>query len=338
VTLLIEGESLPKVWHLTPDAEIKVAGWWGRLDQFKAGDRVWAWFDLDRKKQPTGILMLADDVSEQDIHGPGVTVEARSGATLSVKPMLGKSRLLKAAQAEVYRGKERASLDGVRPGEKLYVQSSGDQARLILDAAAFESRRAAQQAALRQRWLEEGLPGTVIFLHISGEMEFMVDHEGMRWARHLKPGDKVTLQTSPPITAQVQQARPWRERTQVRLVVGGSDQADLRVGQRVHLRVPAPPPAVESSALPPDLDRPRGKHERIEWFLASIYCTCDVPGDVCTGHFYTLGSCNPNGCHMPNHMRKFIAAKIDKGLNDRQILEELLKEHGPKLLRQHLAP
>src|SRR5437879_3001450 len=28
VTLLIDGESLPKVWPLTPDAEIKVAGWW----------------------------------------------------------------------------------------------------------------------------------------------------------------------------------------------------------------------------------------------------------------------------------------------------------------------
>src|SRR5205814_1529384 len=49
VTLLIEGDHLPKVWPLTPDAEIKVAGWWGRLDQLTIGDRVWAWFKTDRK-------------------------------------------------------------------------------------------------------------------------------------------------------------------------------------------------------------------------------------------------------------------------------------------------
>src|SRR5262245_43220318 len=33
VTLLLEGEKLAKVWPLAPDAEVKVLGWWGRLDQ-----------------------------------------------------------------------------------------------------------------------------------------------------------------------------------------------------------------------------------------------------------------------------------------------------------------
>src|SRR5262245_31012219 len=40
VTLLIEGEKLAKTWDVAPDAEVKVAGWWGRLEQFKPGDRV----------------------------------------------------------------------------------------------------------------------------------------------------------------------------------------------------------------------------------------------------------------------------------------------------------
>ena len=53
-----------------------------------------------------------------------------------------------------------------------------------------------------------------------------------------------------------------------------------------------------------------------------------MKGDNCTGHFYTLASCNPNGCGMPNHMRKLIGAKIDQGLTDRQIFEQLLKEQG----------
>ena len=90
--------------------------------------------------------------------------------------------------------------------------------------------------------------------------------------------------------------------------------------------------------LPPDLDRPRSREERIEWFLSSIYCTCKVRGDVCTGHFYTLASCNPNGCAAPNAVRKELAGLIDRGLTDKEVFEALRKEHGPDLLRPHLLP
>src|SRR5438105_3131969 len=78
VRLLIEGEKLAKVWPLTDDAEIKVHGWWGRLDQLQPGDRVWVWFKLDRRKQPVAVMMLADELSEQDVHGEGVPVMARA--------------------------------------------------------------------------------------------------------------------------------------------------------------------------------------------------------------------------------------------------------------------
>jgi hypothetical protein len=104
------------------------------------------------------------------------------------------------------------------------------------------------------------------------------------------------------------------------------------------LRMEPLPVEIDNAMLPVDLDRPRGKNERIEWFLASVYCPCGVKGDNCTGDFYTLASCNPNGCGMPNVMRKDIAEKIDKELSDRQIFEELLKEQGPDLVRQHLRP
>jgi hypothetical protein len=286
VTLLLSGEQQAKEWSLVPDAEIKVAGWWGRLDQFHAGDRVWVWFKSDRSKQPVAVSMLADDVSAQAIHNDGV-------------------------------------------------------------AAGLEQRQVEQRALLRKRWIEEGLPCTVTFLHIfSGEMETMLDHEAQRWGRSLKPGDKVSLvekpigkaKAAPPIPAVVRDARPWRERTQVRLVVNGIDQADLTIGQRVLLRMTPPPAETDTAALPPDVDRPRSRSERLEWFLATVYCPCKVKGDVCTGDFYTLASCNPNACGMPHHMRDIVAKKIDEGKTDRQILEELLKEFGPGLLRQHLRP
>jgi len=339
VTLLMEGETQAREWPFVADAELKIQGWWGRLDQFTIGDRVWVWLQLDRVKQPVAVSMLADEISEQDIHGPGVQLEARDANGITLKPASGKNWALKTANAEVYRASTKEKLDNLKVGEKLYVQSAGDEARLILDAAAFEARRAEQKAALHKRWADEGLPGTVVFLHqFSGEMDFMLDHEAMRWGRSLKPGDKVSLQASPAIAAVVKQVRPWRERTELRLVTACSDQSDLALGQRVRLKMPTPDSAVESAVLPPDLDRPRTKEERIEWFLCSIYCTCSIGGDGCTGMFYTLASCNPNGCGMPNHMRKVFAEKIDKGLTDKQILEELLKQDGPRLLRPHLMP
>jgi hypothetical protein len=209
----------------------------------------------------------------------------------------------------------------------------------MLTKDELEKARNQQKARLRERWIKEGLPGTVSFVHIfSGEMDLMLDHEAMRWARALKTGDKVTLSADPPIKALVKNVQPWRERTQLRLVVHSFDLADLSTGQRLHLLCPPPPKEIESAQFPPDLDRPRTKAERVEWFLASFYCTCGVRGDRCTGHFYTLASCNPNACGMPNHMRSILVEKIEAGLSDRRILEDLLKEFGPELLKPHLLP
>jgi hypothetical protein len=338
VTLLIEGEVLPKVWPLVPDAEVKVLGWWGRLDQFKLGDRVWVWFKTDRKKQPVAISMLADEISEQDIHGPGIALtrqtgpakpdaKAGPGGQITVQPVQGPPRVLSLPAPTL------------SFGPRVYVQSAGSHARLLLSPSEFEAQRVKQKDVLRQRWAKEGLPGTAAFVHVfSGEMDLTLDHEAMRWGRSLQPGDKVTLRADPPIKALVKSVQPWRERTQVRLVVHSFDLADLSVGQRLSLLRTPPPAEVDDALLPPDLDRPRTKQERVEWFLASIYCTCQVKGDRCTGHFYTLASCNPNGCGMPNHMRSVLADKIERGLTDRQIFEELLKEHGPLLLRPHLLP
>jgi hypothetical protein len=330
VTLLLDGETLPKVWPLASDAEVKVAGWWGRLDQFTVGDRVWVWFQTDRKKQAVAVALLADELSEQDIHGHGLTLASKEAGSLTVKPVKGDNRTLKTTQ----------SLDDLEGGKPVYVQSAGGEARLVLSESAFADRRQAQKAALRKRWADDGLPGTATFLHrFSGEMEVMLDHEAMRWGRSLEAGDKVTLAADPPVAAVVKQVRPWHERTEVRLVVNGADQTDFTVGQRVALKMTPAAAEVDEATLPPDVDRPRAtKEERVEWFLASVYCDCGVKGDVCTGHFYTLASCNPNACGSPHAMREEVGALLDKGLTDRQAFEQLLKDHGPDLLRPHLAP
>jgi hypothetical protein len=281
VTIKFDKEKEAKDWPLLEDAEVKVDGWWGRLEQIKPGTRVWAWMKTNRKGKPVAIAMLADDISQKDIHG--TTKKA--------------------------------------------------------DIAELEKRRTAQRKWLREQWLKKGLPGVVSFVHVfSGEMDFLVEHEAMRWARNLRTGDKVKLMDDPPITAVVKSVRPWRERTLLRLVAKSRDLADLKPGRRLDVKVPTPSPEVEADKFPPDMGRARVQEERVEWFLASIYCTCGVKGDVCTGHFYTLASCNPNGCGKPNQMRKRLNKLIEKGLTDRQIMETLLKEEGPGLLQPHLLP
>lgn len=288
VTLLADGDRDAKTWPLEPDAEVKVGGWWGRLDQFKPGDRAWAWLKLDRKKRPVSVVMLADELTEWDMHG---------------------SLRHKAADSPKFA------------------------------PAAVEAKRAEQKAWLRGRWAADGLPGTLTFHHVfSGELELTLDHEAMRWGRSLAAGDAVSLTADPAIKAVVKAVTPWRERTVVRLVVGELESSELRIGQRLALKMAPPPDAAGAGAHPPDIDRPRSKAERVEWFLASTYCTCGVSKDVCTGHFYTLASCNPNGCGMPNHRRGELGAMIDRGLTDRQIFDALLEEAGPLLVKPHLMP
>jgi Protein of unknown function (DUF3179) len=321
VTLLIDGEKVPKAWPLIADAEVKVMGWWGRSEQLKTGERVWVWFACDRAKNPRSVLMLCDDATEKDIHGK--------------------------------------------------------TAELPKD---FASRRVSQIADLTFRWEREGLPGTVTFVHVAGEIEVMLDHEAMRWSRSLKVGDAVEIEdTSQPrptgtrrldvrdlaergrasgvaqgeserrdladqmasvarVKAVVKDVKPWRERTRVTLVVNGLDIAPFDSGKRTFLKMPPPPKEVQESDYPPDLDRKRTKEERVEWFLASMYCTCKVGNDICTGDFYTLSSCNPNGCGAPNATRKRIADMIDKGLDDKQIFDDLRAERGALMTKPHLLP
>jgi hypothetical protein len=221
----------------------------------------------------------------------------------------------------------------------VFVETSQGKISKLYDAAGFETLRKSQKAKLRDTWVKDGLPGAIGFLHVySGEVDVLLDHEAMRWGRSLAPGDKVELAATPPIKGVVKSVAAQREKTQVRLVIKSIDLADLNMGDRVFLKMPAPSADVENSLVPPDIDRPKSKVERIEWFLANTYCTCGIAGDTCTGHFYSLASCNPNSCAAPNATRQYIGKQIDDGKTNREIFDALLKQRGPTLLRPHLLP
>jgi hypothetical protein len=331
VEIRAEGEAKARVWDVLPDAEFKVRGWWGRLDQFTPGDRVWVWFAIDRKKQPKAVLLLADEISEQLLHGLPHTLkrfDAQAG-TVTVRSEVSGERTLSAP---------RDWQPPASPDAPLHVQSAGKAARVLADEAQLEALRREQMDFLREDWRRRGLPGTVTMLHpLGGEMELTLDHEAMRWARWLKNGDAVTLATAQPVRATVKFVEPWRERTRLRLVTQtGADQADLTLGERIALRVPEPPADVQHSDLPTDIGRAQSKEERIEWLLASSYCSCGIQGDQCTGMVYTLASCNVNACGMPNQIRGMVRKLIDEGLSDEQVWRELEQKRGPLFSRQHL--
>ena len=343
VTLQIDGEKEPTTWPLTPDAEIKLRGWWGRLEQIgrtkaKVRPRVWAWFHVDRQKKPTAIFMIADVLTEQDIHG-GHVVKSITKDVITLTAPGGKDRPLPAELTRfIPKGKDLAEL---KVKDRVYILEFVEKERwTLIDVDYFERLRQKQQAYLKDRWTTEGLPGTVGYLALyNGEADVILDHEAMRWGRSLKAGDKVELAVEPPIAAVVKSVTPLREKTQVRLVAKTFDLTDLKTGQRVHLKMTPPEKDLFADDFPPDIDRPRKtKEERIEWFLASIYCTCPIGGDGCTGHFYTLASCNPNACGAPNQTRKYIASKIDAGWTNREIFQAMLKDRGPTMLRPHLLP
>jgi len=168
VTLLLEGQKDAHTWQLSADAEIKVAGWWGRLEDFTPGDRIWAWFKINRAGQPVAVFMRADELSEQDIHGSGVTITALANDKITIKTGKGKTRVLKTDQAKAYQGQSRVAkeekaprkvdLKSFKPGDKVYAQSAGDRLRLLFDPSAFKLHQAAHKAALRKVWLKRACP------------------------------------------------------------------------------------------------------------------------------------------------------------------------------------
>jgi hypothetical protein len=339
VTLLADGDKNPVIWTLTPDAEIKVRGWWGRLEQLEIDRRVWVWFKVDRTKKPVAIFMLSDELTQQEING-GAQVKTVGKDLVLVGPKKQERTLTEVVKLPLDRGGEKCCECLVlKPKDVVFVETRQGKVVKVYDTDGMEALRKSQRARLREIWLKDGLPGTIGFLHLySGEIDVLLDHEAMRWGRSLRPGNKVELAAKPPIKAVVKTVGAQREKTQVRLVISSFDLADLNMGQRVHLVMPPPSAEVENDLVPPDIDLAKTKQERIDWFLANIYCTCGVGGDGCTGHFYTLASCNPNACAAPNTTRQYLARKIDDGWTNREIFQALLKQRGSQMLRPHLLP
>jgi hypothetical protein len=352
IVLRGEGDADEKTWAVDPEAEIRVQGYWGGLEDLVKGERLWVWARVDRENKPRAVFMIADEISEQDIHQVPYTLASADPAKriivirrkLDGKTEATRSLTVPAAWTFSCEGDDfviqPASPETalrVRTGGGVYVQTAGEEVVLLAGVDGLSKLKQAQKARMEERWRKHGLPGTVQGIHLlSGEIELALDHEGMRWARSLKLGDRVTLNLEKPIKAAVQEVRPWYERTRLALVSNGRDLADVAVGRRIRVGVAEPAGDLLASRTPPDAGRPREAAARAEWILSSMYCSCPISRDVCTGMFYTLAACNTMTCGMPERVRKFVRPLIEKGLTDKEIFDRMDTEFGAAMWNPHL--
>jgi hypothetical protein len=275
VSLRLEPDGTEVEWPVDPEAELRVRGWWGGREDFVKGDRVWVWARPDRDGKPKAVFMLADEVSEQDIHQVAWTLAAVEDAKLVLKRKLDPK-----GNEETRELRRAASLElKAAPGAIVYVRSAKGEALEVVEAEGLYAMKRAQKERLEARWKRDGVPGTVGRVNaLVGELELVVDHEAMRPARSLKPGDKLKLRLEKPVAVVVGSMHPWNERTKLALIAAGRDLADLRPGTRARLGLPDPDPAADGK-FPPDMGRPRDGADKENWFLASTYCTCSIAGD-----------------------------------------------------------
>jgi hypothetical protein len=328
--LLRMEDGTTRAWPIDPGAEIRIRGFWGAVEDLTEGERVWVWARTDRDGKVRGVIMIADELSEQDIHQIPWTLVSHEAGSLVIRRKLD-------AKTEQTRTLKVPAGVTVPAATTVYVQTKGDEAVRVATAEELATLKEAQKARLEAQWRKTGLPGTITGLHLlSGEIEVTLDHESMRWGRSLKPGDAVTINLDKPVQASVLDVRPWYERTRVTLVSIGRDLADAVTGRRIRVSIQEPPAELLKSPIPLDAGRPREPSARAEWMLASTYCSCSIAGDVCTGMFYTLAACNTMTCAMPNRVRTFVKPLFEKGLTDKEVFGQLEKEFGPSLWKPHL--
>ena len=346
VTLQVEGDAGTTEWSLEPGAEIWYSGWWGRLDQFTLGDRVWVWLSSNRGETNT-ISLLSDEWSEQNFYGAEridtISPANADSSVVTMKPSRGgKSVARSFVTLNVHLSKGEGTSTGIalKNDDACFFQTTGEAARLVCSAAEFKQHQTTQIAKLNTRWTDDGLPGIVAFWHADRRLvDVMLDHESMFWGRSLHVGDRVTLRHGDSVTAIVKQLRPWRERTQLLLELEQALRSNSMVDRRIFVRLNTVPTNVTFDE-PPGLDAPRSAAERVDWLMSGIYCTCGMH-DMCAGHFYTLAACDSFGatpCGLAKRTRADITERVQQGQTDRRIFEELLKERGSKLLRPHLSP
>ena len=306
-------------------------------EELEPGSRVW--IALEGKPGAPGVLrFVADEQTYQALHGYWYSVRAvdTAGRRVILAPPGARAAdlaLTAAAEFKYYSGRRELGLADLRAGDLVRYQTGGTgELRRATSQLAWSFAQSRQAQALRRALDERGLPARFTAREDTNWV-LTIDRAGSERARRLRPGERVSLSGAGPDGGPVEVAAvaPWGEKTLVTLRAGARGAPAAGQSLRVHAA-----PAPLDTQIPAGLNIATRPDDRIEWFLSTIYCTCPVRGDQCTGHLYTLSMCNPQGCGKPAAMRAHLKRLIESGLNDAQILRRLEQEEGPSLLQPHL--
>lgn len=346
LTLVLEKDGQTITRQARPDADFIRHGGLGLLAELRPGDRLWVVFDKGASREDLKeVRFLTDEVGLQTIHGHWFTVDgvAAGERTLTVRPPAKTAEappqtLKLARDVRVLKGERRGGPDLLAAGDRVRTQSRFEDGEYrvaeILDQAALERDAARQRRRLEEVLAREGVPGEVQAVQTPlREAALLLYRPGSNAARLLRPGDRIRVSAGEKrVSLPVKQIKPWGEKTSVtvELPVGAPE---LMPGQAIRFFLGR---ARVEGELPPGLGRATEKNERVEWLLASIYCTCGQGPDTCTGHLYTLAMCEPVRCPMPSMVRGKLEGWIDGGKTDAEILALLLQEQGPLVRQIHL--
>ncbi len=344
LTLERDGQRITRPARLDMDAFL--GGGLGSPGDVRPGTRIWAVFVRGASKEELkSVRFLTAEIGLQTIHGDWFSVDSIDvpAASLTLAQEEGGQRVVRTVplgdEVRVRKGTRSGDARLLKAGDKVRYQTRFEAGEYrvvaVMDGAGLEKESEGQRARLERLITREGVPGEGVGVdEQAGEAWLLLYRPGGDRARRLSPGDSVRLVVGrAQHRLKVRRVQPWGEKTALTLELAGSG---LALGSHEPVRVHLPEKPA-GGALPPGVGRATEKKERIDWLLASVYCTCPNRPDTCTGHLYTLAMCDRKGCGMPAAVEKLLSGWIDAGRSDGEVLQLLEKEQGPLLRRIHLA-
>jgi hypothetical protein len=345
ITFVTDADGATWTQPLKVDSDVFLNELPAEANALKPRERVWVAMEGNAAKKEFGVVhFICDEPTYQALHGTWYTVQSVDAGSRKVVLAHGEGakaervELTAAPDFELLAGSRKQDFAGLKAEMVVRFQSryatGGYELTQAVSQLAWAFNKARQNEALEQSRVSTGLPGHVVAVD-DNAWTVLIYRTGSEWARRLRRGDRVLLRLDNPsgsadFPAEVREIGPWGEKTRVLLQVNGGTQPAAETPVRLRMSRP------EKSPLPAGLGIATDSAARIEWFLSTVYCTCGIAGDRCTGHLYTLSMCHPTGCGKPMAMRNVLADLIKQGLSDAQILKRLEADEGPELLVPHL--
>jgi len=244
---------------------------------------------------------------------------------------------------EFYSGGKMVTEASWRPGQNVWILATRDEKKnwqTLLSIADEESMRVMSAANEPDSWHEVAplraqgdvrMFGTVLD-RTNNNLTLLIRRSDSYQARLLKQRAKIFVHEKEKIPAQITSLEPDYSRMRLGIALSRTN-CDVQVGDV--LQITAKQVKNKPSELPPDLGRFKERQARIDYFLSTIYCACGMMGDSCAGHWNTLAACKIHGCGMPNVVTSLVEKSISEGRSDKEILQQLIAEHGKIILRQH---